>query len=514
MFDPHVIAGLATLIVLELVLGIDNLVFVAILAGKLPPTQRDRARVIGLTAAMGMRLAMLAGASYVIALKDPIFELLGRSFSWRDIMLLIGGVFLLYKATSEIHERLEGRTEQEDGERRVPSFAMTIVQIVVLDAIFSLDSIITAVGMVDQLWVMMTAVILSMAIMIAASKKLTAFVDRHPTVIILCLSFLLLIGCSLLAEGLGFHFPKEYLYAAIGFSLLIESLNQIGGHKRRKAMLLLPSRQRTASAILKLLGAPPAAASPNSEVEAKIDHPVEAGGLHPDEAGMIRGVISLSTLPVRSIMTLRPQVVFIKTDAPYEEIAEMMFESGRTRILLCEKDIDGMIGVIDVKDAVKLIHAGQPLDLRAIAKPAMFVQLSTKVTRLMEEMRRKDERFAVVVDEHGQIEGVVTTTDIFAVIAGDLADDEDDGLVHAADESEMVVTGMARLSDVEAHFGQAVERRSREYETVSGHVLEIAGRLPEQGDVYDDSGLRYEMTEIAGRRIERVRITRNAGDSQ
>lgn len=513
MFDPHVIAGLATLIVLELVLGIDNLVFVAILAGKLPPEQRDKARVIGLTAAMAMRLAMLAGASYVIALKDPVFDLLGRSFSWRDVVLLVGGMFLLYKATSEIHERLEGRTEQEDGERRIPSFAMTLVQIVVLDAIFSLDSIITAVGMVDRLWVMMTAVILSMAIMIAASKRLTAFVDRHPTVIILCLSFLLLIGCSLLAEGLGFHFPKEYLYAAIGFSLLIESLNQIGGHKRRKAILLMPDRQRTASAILRLLGAMPAAASPNTAVEEKNDHPIEAGGLHPDEAGMIRGVISLSTLPVRSIMTLRPQVVFIKDDASYEEITEMMIESGRTRILLCERDIDGMIGVIDVKDAVKQIHAGRPVDLRGLAKPAMFVQLSTKVTRLMEEMRRRDERFAVVVDEHGQIEGVVTTTDIFAVIAGDLADDEDEGVVQKADGSEMLVMGMARLSDVESHFGQLVQRRSREYETVSGHILEMAGRLPEQGDVHEDSGLRYEIAEIQGRRIERVRITRIEGES-
>lgn len=508
MIDPHIVAGLATLIVLELVLGIDNLVFVAILAGKLPAHQRDRARLVGLGMAMAMRLGLLAVMSKLVALTETVFTLFGRGFSWRDMVLVGGGVFLLYKATGEIHERLEGATETADEDRRTPSFWVTIAQIVILDAIFSLDSIITAVGMVEHLWVMMTAVVLSMGIMIAASKPLTTFVSRHPTVIILCLSFLLLIGCSLLAEGVGFHFPKEYLYAAIGFSLLIEGLNQLGGHRRRKAMMHLPSRQRAADAIQRLLSPAPGALVEVGHQDVVPGSLEPMGELPPEESSMIRGVISLSTLPVRSIMTLRPEIVWIRADADMETIRSALLENGRTRVLLCSKDIDHVIGVIDVRAALKALVTQPGLDVRTLATPPMYVFKSMTTSRLMEEMRRRDERFAIVTDAQGDVEGVVTTTDIFAVIAGDLADDEDDDLILSAGGSAMQVRGLARVVDVETHFGQTIGAADRDYETVAGHLLAIATRIPEQGDVFDRDGLRFTILEVDGRKIELVEIRR------
>ena len=212
--DPSIWAGLITLIVIELVLGIDNLVFIAILAEKLPPKQRDRARVTGLLLAMLMRLLLLASISWLVTLTQPLFSFRSFTFSARDLIMLFGGFFLLFKATMELNERLEGKDSNNPTQRKGAKFWGVVTQIVVLDAIFSLDSVITAV-------------VIAISLMLMASKPLTQFVNSHPTIVILCLSFLLMIGFSLVAEGFGFVIPKGYLYAAIGFSVMIEALNQL-----------------------------------------------------------------------------------------------------------------------------------------------------------------------------------------------------------------------------------------------------------------------------------------------
>jgi len=505
--DPHVLAGLATLVVLELVLGIDNLVFVAILANKLPPHQRDRARNLGLALAMGMRIGMLALASWFMKLTQPFVSVLGHSFSLRDLLLVGGGVFLLFKATREIHQHLEHPHHEKSDDERRPSLAATLVTIVVLDAVFSLDAIITAVGMVEHLWVMVTAVVISMTIMIKASKPLTAFVSRHPTVIILCLSFLLLIGCSLVADGFGIHFPKAYLYAAIAFSLMIEGINQIGGLKRRRAMLSIPLRDRTADAILRLLGSQ-RDDTPGDRPDETVAVPIEAGGLRSDETRMIRGVISLGTLQTRSIMTLRPDISWIDCNDTDQEVIEQLLGTRRTRMLLCNGTIDEPIGVIEVRDALVQALSREATDLRALSRKPLYVQRSLTVTSLIDWFRREDERFAAVLDETGNLEGVVTTTDIFAAIAGDLADDEDDDLVVEADERSMKVRGLARVAEIEAHFGQRMADDERDYETVSGHLLAIAGRIPGLGDVFEREGLRFTVLAVDGRRIDMIDIAR------
>ncbi len=222
--SPEIWTALLTLTALEIVLGIDNVIFISILAGKLPPAQRDRARIVGLALAMLMRIALLFSISWVVGLTDPLFELVGRDFSGRDLILFGGGLFLIYKATTEIHEKLEG--EEEHGTARAAaSFASVIVQILLLDIVFSLDSVITAVGMADDLGVMVAAVMIAVGVMLVASGSIASFVNRHPTVKMLALSFLLLIGMSLVAEGFHQHIPKGYIYAAMGFSVFVEALN-------------------------------------------------------------------------------------------------------------------------------------------------------------------------------------------------------------------------------------------------------------------------------------------------
>jgi predicted tellurium resistance membrane protein TerC len=231
--DPQIWASLLTLTGLEIVLGIDNLVFIAILAGRLPVERQHRARQVGLGLALITRLALLASITWIIGLTQPLFEVLGRPISWRDLILIAGGLFLLYKGTREIHQRLEGDAPHGPASPARTSFGGVVVQIMVLDIVFSLDSVITAVGMANELWVMATAIVIAVVIMLAASGPLAAFVDRHPTVKMLALSFLLLIGMTLVADGAGFHVPKGYIYAAISFSVGVELLNQLAARRRR-----------------------------------------------------------------------------------------------------------------------------------------------------------------------------------------------------------------------------------------------------------------------------------------
>jgi predicted tellurium resistance membrane protein TerC len=216
--------ALATLTILEIVLGIDNIVFISILSGKLRQEERPRARKIGLSLAMFIRIGLLWSITWVIRLTAPLFTIWANEISGRDLIMLVGGLFLIAKSTHEIHEKLEGE-EGERGTRAAASFAGVIVQILLLDIIFSLDSVITAVGMADDLAVMVIAVVLAVGVMLLSAGAISEFVERHPTVKMLALSFLLLIGVSLIAEGFEQHIPKGYIYFAMGFSIFVEMIN-------------------------------------------------------------------------------------------------------------------------------------------------------------------------------------------------------------------------------------------------------------------------------------------------
>jgi len=230
LFEAEIWIGLFTLTALEIVLGIDNLVFISILSGRLPVAQQSRARRSGLMLALIMRVLLLLSLSWIMGLTEPLFSVAGTNISGRSLILIGGGLFLLAKSTREIHHRIE---EAENTRKPAGSltFSGVLTQIVLLDIVFSLDSVITAVGMVDQIGVMIAAVIIAMVIMIVSANAISAFIERHPTLKMLALSFLLLIGVNLMAEGVGFHIPKGYTYFAMGFSLLVEFLNRKAGKR-------------------------------------------------------------------------------------------------------------------------------------------------------------------------------------------------------------------------------------------------------------------------------------------
>jgi predicted tellurium resistance membrane protein TerC len=238
--DPEAWIALFTLTALEIVLGVDNIIFISILVGRLPEAQRQRARVLGLGFAMGTRILLLLSLAWVMTLTEPLFTFMDREISGRDLILILGGLFLLWKSVHEIHGSLEGEEVAEDGAGAAAAkatFATIIIQIGIIDIVFSLDSVITAVGMVDHVAIMIIAIVIAVGVMMVAAKAIGEFVDRHPTVKMLALSFLILVGLALVAEGWDFHIPKGYIYFAMAFSVGVEMLNLRARAKREAVRL-------------------------------------------------------------------------------------------------------------------------------------------------------------------------------------------------------------------------------------------------------------------------------------
>jgi predicted tellurium resistance membrane protein TerC/CBS domain-containing protein len=426
--DPTTWLGLATLILLEIVLGIDNLVFLAILSDKVPSNRRNAARQLGLGLALLIRLALLAGVFWLTTLTRPLFSTFGHGFSGRDLILLAGGLFLLLKATVEIHERLELAPLEHRGAMVRAGFGAVVAQIVVLDAVFSVDSILTAVGMTNQLAVMMTAVAIAMALMLLASKPLTEFVNAHPPLIILCLGFLLMIGLSLVADSVGFHIPKGYLYAAIGFSVLIESFNQIALQNRRRWLAQIPRRQRVAEAVLHLLSGVPTVTPITSDGKVEsLRTDVDGDDVFaPAEKQMVRGVLDLADRTVGSIMTPRRDVLWVDLDDSQDTILAAIRNSPHAQFLVGQGSIDHVIGVARKQDLLDLSLAGRAIDVRAATRAPVSIYEATSILNTLELFKRTPVHMALVVDEYGNLQGVVTQTDLLEAIAGDLPDPQDD----------------------------------------------------------------------------------------
>ncbi len=503
LMDPSMWAGLLTLIILEIVLGIDNLVFIAILVKKLPPHQREKARIIGLSLAMIMRLGLLSVVSWLVTLTTPLITLGELSFSGRDLILMAGGFFLLFKATTELHERLEGKMGEEETTTAYAGFGVVIAQILVLDAVFSLDSIITAVGMVDSLPVMMTAVVVSMLVMLAASKSLTDFVNAHPTVVVLCLSFLLMIGFSLVAEGFGFHIPKGYLYAAIGFSVLIEFFNQMSQRNTAREEARQPLRERTTAAIFRLMSGK----NHDQEEPEQTQDQSREQGFAEEERNMISGVLSLAERSIRTVMTPRSDIVWLDVSDSRKELVAELMASSHSQFPVCDGELDNLLGVVRAKDLMAGLKEGKtPAELAEDNDP-IIVPDSISVIRLLNVLRDARGNVVLVNDEFGTVQGLVTPHDVLEAIVGEFLDEDEDPEV-LIEENGWLVKGSTDLHYLE----QVLSRRGLvdpddEYATLAGMLLAWGGQLPESGAVFEHEDLRFEVIEVADFRIAQVRIT-------
>ncbi|WP_137175116.1 TerC family protein [Massilia sp. HP4] len=506
LLDPNIWVGLLTLVVLEIVLGIDNLIFIAILADKLPPHQRDKARLLGLSLAMIMRLGLLTMISWLVTLTAPLFSIGTLAFSGRDLILLIGGIFLLAKATIELHERVEGKSQVQTGKREYASFAAVVAQIIVLDAVFSLDAVITAVGMVEHLGVMMAAVVISMGVMLFASKPLTRFVNAHPTVVVLCLSFLLMIGLSLIAEGLGFHIPKGYLYAAIGFSVVIEFFNQLARRNFIKQEAHIPLRDRTADAVLRLLGSKRGADQhdePEAETKAAEEPAFEA-----EERNMVSGVLSLSQRSVRTIMTNRSDISWINIEDDADTIRAQLLATPHGFFPVCRGQLDEVIGVARAKDLIADLTQSGAIDAAHIRTPIIMPDASG-VLKVMDRLKRSHGQLVIIADEYGTLQGLVTPIDILEAIAGEFPDEDEQPVVQALGPGRWRVDGSADLHYLEQVLeADALVGDTDDYTSLAGLMLERFGTLPKVGDAVEIEGFRFEVAQVLERRIATVIVTR------
>lgn len=507
LMDPSIWVGLLTLVVLEIVLGIDNLVFIAILADKLPPKQRDKARLIGLSLALVMRLGLLSVISWMVTLTKPLFSVMDYTFSGRDLIMLIGGIFLLFKATTELHERLENRQHDDGHGKGYVSFWVVVLQIVVLDAVFSLDAVITAVGMVNHLPVMMAAVVIAMAVMLLASKPLTRFVNQHPTVVVLCLSFLLMIGLSLVAEGFGFHIPKGYLYAAIGFSILIELFNQIARRNFIKQQSNQPLRARTADAILRLMGGR-RQVNVQSDSENHNPVPVPEGAFVEQERYMINGVLSLASRSLRGIMTPRGEISWVDANLSVDEIRQQLLSSPHSLFPVCRGELDEIIGVVRAKEMLVALEEGVNVEAVAAASPAIVVPETLDPINLLGVLRRARGSFVIVTNEFGVVQGLVTPLDVLEAIAGEFPD-EDETPEIVADGEGWLVKGTTDLHALSHTLGlENVVNDEEDIATVAGLVIAVNGQIPRVGDVIELPPLHITIVEANDYRVDMVRIVK------
>ncbi|MCC2597638.1 TerC family protein [Pusillimonas sp. MFBS29] len=510
LLDPNIWVGLLTLVVLEIVLGIDNLIFIAILADKLPPHQRDRARLIGLSLALIMRLGLLTIVSWLVTLTTPLFSLGAFSFSGRDLILLLGGIFLLFKATTELHERLEGTVHERKDSKVYAGFGVVVVQIVVLDAVFSLDAVITAVGMVDELPVMMAAVLISMAMMMWASKPLTSFVNAHPTVVVLCLSFLLMIGLSLTAEGLGFKIPKGYLYAAIGFSILIEFFNQLARRSLLRNQARLPLRDRTADAVLRMLGSKKGTEAANQGSEADVQELESAFGA--EERSMVSGVLTLGERSIRSVMTPRAEISWIDVDEEPAAILQHLRETPHGFFPVCRGQLDNILGVARAKDLIADMMDGLSFNELSSLREPIIVHELTGVLSVMETLRTSHGQLVLVTDEYGTIQGLLTPMDILEAIAGEFPDEDELPAIQLMEPGRWRVEGATDLH----YLAQVLEtdallRLADGHTSVAGLLLGRFGSLPGIGATMELGGLRFEVMEVSHRRIATLEVVRTYG---
>ena len=508
IMDPTAWLGLLTLVVLEIVLGIDNLLFIAILAEKLPPSQRDRARIIGLALALIMRLLLLASISWLVTLTKPLFTIWSLPLAGRDLILLIGGFFLLFKATRELHGRLEGEIGSGSQSKVYAAFWTVVAQIVVLDAVFSLDAVITAVGMAEHLSVMMLAVVIAIGIMMWASKPLTLFVNRHPTLVILCLGFLLMIGFSLVAEGFGFHIPKGYLYAAIGFSILIELFNQMARSNQSKLLEgKLRRRERTAELVMRLLGdsKQPEGGSFQESLLPSADESMFAD----EEKEMISRVLQLSSLPVRAVMTVRRDVEMLDLSEPEEQILQRLAETPHSRLVaIREGNKDQPLGIIRKRDVLARLLSKQELRLDQLVQQPLCLPETINVLNALEQFRQAKNYLAFVLDEFGNFEGIASIRDIMEEIAGKLPEtgEEDNDFVVLGPDSYHV-SGDCLLQDLQRHIGFPAPATAH-YHTLAGWLMDWLQRLPEVDEVLELDGWRLTVVAVRSHRIETLWLTR------
>ncbi|WP_343192428.1 TerC family protein [Buchnera aphidicola (Taiwanaphis decaspermi)] len=510
--DPSILAGLITLITLEIVLGIDNLVFVAILIEKLPPIKRDKARLLGLSVAIILRLILLSLMSWMVTLTTPVVVFNNYlKLSGKDLILLMGGSFLLFKAITELHEKLENKIKKKESNKSYTSFIIVVIQIIILDAIFSLDSVVTSVGIVNNLFIMMTAVIIAMVIMLIASKTLTNFINSHQTVVVLCLSFLLMIGTSLVAESFGFYIQKGYLYAAIGFSILIELFNQIARHNFIKNESKIPVRQRASETIIRLMSKKEI----NNQIlessfKGKIDQSViSPGTFKEEEKYMVNGVLTLASRSIHSIMTPRSEISWVNTEKKIQDIYIQLLDTPHSLFPVCKGELDKIIGIVRAKELLVALDHDMNVSTFASQNIPIIIPESSDPINLLEVLRKAKGSLVIVTNEFGIIQGLITPLDVLEAIAGEFPDADETPDVIVKSKNRWIAKGGTDLHSLQQLLGtnDLIQKKSN-CVSLAGLLINHKGKLLSLGNTININNFHFKIIEATKYRIDLVEITK------
>ena len=506
--NPALWAGLIILICIEVVLSLDNLALIDVLAGKLPENQRGRARTVGMLMALGVRVGLLCLLWQLLAVDAPIFTLAGFVFSPRSILLLCGAVFLIAKATRGLHDRLEGGLPMEDTASDNTGFWYIAAQIAALDAIFSLDGVAVALGLMDSLGLMILAVVAAMPAAILLNRKRPHFRLRHPTIQILCLNYLMIVGLTLMADAAGLHIPKGYVYAAIGFSMLVEGGRQMLDRRRDLRLGQRSLRLRTAGTVLRLLGSSTTfRKQPGSE--ASPDSADLTGGAR----DMLYGVLTLGERHIRSIMTPRPEITWVDIEDTPTEIRDEVRQSPHSVYPVRRSSTDEVLGVVYGKDIMAVLPEAGGFDLNGILQPPVFVQDSVGILRLMEVLRATRAKIVLITEEYGSVVGLVTPLDILEVIAGEFPEVDEDPDFIPDGENCWKVDGGTDLHRLELLLDTDILRdNAGDYVTLGGYLMHNLGRLPQSGDTLEEGDLCFEVLEATDRKVDLVRVRKKTTD--
>lgn len=505
LLEPSLWAGLATLIAFEVVLGLESLAFVASLTERLPPRQHKRARLIGLSLALLLRLALLALIVWAIRLEQPLFPVGEHWATSRHFLLMLGGIFLVAKSVLDLAVRLETESPSLPPLRTHGGLGVVIAQIVILEAAFSFDTIFVAIGLTDSLAVMVVAMVVAFFVQQLGASPLLQWLQAHPIVITLAQALLLVVGFALMAEGLGLWVPTPLIYAITALAALVALAQHrwpmpTAVHESRHRL-----RARTAESILSLLGKP-ADDDPQPSSE-RVPESTDTG-FEVEERNMVSGVLNLVERSVHSIMTPRGDISWIDLHDDPQQIQERLLETPHNFFPVCRGQLDEVVGLGRARDLLADILTTGKIQTESLREP-LIVHESIRMLSLMDTLKRSRGQVVLVTDEFGAIEGLVTPIDVFEAIAGEFPDEDEQPDILAESDESWRVAGAADLLHLEQELGIS-GLVNDDYATLGGFLLSHFDQLPEAGQVFESSahGLRFEVLEVKDRRIGDVRITR------
>ncbi|CAL4321502.1 UPF0053 inner membrane protein YoaE [Buchnera aphidicola (Periphyllus testudinaceus)] len=507
--NSSVLTGLLSLIILEIILGIDNLIFLTILVKKLNPKQRKKARNIGLILSLFIRISFLSLISWSTSLTNPFYINKYITLSIREIIFLIGGIFLSLVSLFELNHKLKKKYSKKLKKKKYSNFWIVILQIVVLDAIFSLDSIITAVGLINNIVIMTLAIIISMLFMLFILKSIKNFINTYPTIIILCLGFLLMIGMNLIMEVLGLYIPKTYFYSAIGFSIFVELFNQISKYNFLLHQYTRPIRIRVLEKFLQILKTEKKKNNHLKKIKKNKKYfSKKYGNFYKEEKYMIFSLLNLSKRSIKSIMTPRKEISWININESPNKIKKKLLNTPHNLFPICKGNLDNIISVIRAKELLSIIEKKKNiLDFVSKNKPIIVFEKLHSIN-LLKILKKSKGNMIIVINKFYIVQGIITPLDFLKAITGDIPDsDETPDIIK--NKNSWLIKGSTNLYSIQQFLNiKNFIYKKIMHASIAGLLIDKIGKIPSPGETITIYSFNFKILKITNYTITLIKVTK------